>query len=86
VRVRWELASLAARASMLAFSLTLVARGPQRAPGLVAAQSPPLREAGSGAVGHMALRSPPNVFRAMGHVTAPEPTLAGRQILEPLDT
>jgi hypothetical protein len=64
----------------------LEARGPQRTAGRVAAQSPPHREVGSGAVGHAVLWSPPSESRATIHVAMSEPTSAGKRVPEPLDT
>jgi hypothetical protein len=62
------------------------ARGPQGTTGRVAARSPPSREAGSKAVGHMVLRSPPSGSGATVHMVVPEPFSLGRRVPEPLDT
>jgi hypothetical protein len=52
----------------------------------MAAQSPPCMEAGTRAVGHAALQSPPHGSGAMVHVVMSEPTLAGRRVLNLLNT
>jgi hypothetical protein len=64
----------------------LEARVPQGTAGRVVARSPPSREAGFRAVGHVALRSPPNGSGATVHMAAPEPFSLEIQVPEPLDT
>jgi hypothetical protein len=64
----------------------LVTHSPQETIGHVAARSPPGREAGSGATGHVAHRSPPSGSGATVHVVAPEPFSSGKRVLEPRDT
>jgi hypothetical protein len=88
--ISWEAGSrvvgnVAARGCMPR-SLMCVARGPQRAAGCVAVRSSPCRGAGSKNAGHMAPQSPPHGSGAMVHVAMSEPTLAGRRVLELLDT
>jgi hypothetical protein len=68
------------------FFFMLEACGPRKVVGHVVAQSPPRREAGSGAIRHTVLRSPPSGFGATVLVVTPDPSLVGRRVPEPLDT
>jgi hypothetical protein len=63
----------------------LEAHGPHGTAGHVAAWSPPRWEVGSGATRYVVLWSLHSESGASGHMAAPEPTLAGRRVLEPLD-
>jgi hypothetical protein len=64
----------------------LEAHSPQGTVGHVETQSPPRREAGSGATGHVVHQSPPSESGATVHVVAPEPFSSGRRVPESLDT
>jgi hypothetical protein len=58
----------------------LDAHGPQGVVGRAGARSPPRREAGSEATGHVVRRSPPSRFGAMVHVVVLEPFSPGRWV------
>jgi hypothetical protein len=83
--VHWEHTGLAAQIGLLGFFMS-VAHNPQGTAGRVVAQSPPRRDAESGAAGHAGLQSPFRESEARGHVMTSEPTLTGRWVSELLDT